>query len=232
MTYGIPLTRVVAYTYQSDYHCTVCATKRFGEDEHGFVPESAEDSEGNPVGAVFADSFDGEDRTVERCSSCDDLICLSCGDTVSDRVIDAKCSNCGTEWLPHSDEYVTPHAERDYIRTVRLTPYRRGMGPSFTLRMWDTGRREGSHYQLGYDLRKRESGRWELLFTGEDYGCSPMHAIDSNESVRSLLGFLTLRPGDTDREYFDRYTPAQLDFAAQHAESLALESMNRFGEDA
>jgi hypothetical protein len=49
-----------------------------------------------------------------------------------------------------------------------------------------------------------------------------MNGIDSDESVRALLSFLTLRPGDTDAEYFENYTQEQLDFANEHAEMLSM----------
>jgi hypothetical protein len=42
----------IAYTYEADHHCPDCAFKRFGRDEAGFVPEDAEDGEGNLVGAL------------------------------------------------------------------------------------------------------------------------------------------------------------------------------------
>ena len=42
----------IAYTYEADHHCPECAFRRFGRDEHGFVPENATDREGNGVGAV------------------------------------------------------------------------------------------------------------------------------------------------------------------------------------
>jgi hypothetical protein len=58
-----------------------------------------------------------------------------------------------------------------------------------------------------------------------------MYAIDSDKAVGSLMGFLTLRPGDTDSEYFESYTPEQMHFAETHAEALACEVMARFGED-
>jgi hypothetical protein len=61
-----------------------------------------------------------------------------------------------------------------------------------------------------------------VIFEGEDFSCSPMIAIDSDDSLRSLLGFLTLKPGDTDRDYFDDYTPEQLAFAENEAESLSI----------
>jgi hypothetical protein len=105
----------------------------------------------------------------------------------------------------------------------------------FKLMTWDTGRRVfGSGKSLiGYTLSVKETGRghsWAVLFAGEDFGCSPLHAVDSDESCRSLMAFLTLRPGDTDREYFAGYTPEQLEFCSAHAEALACEVSRRFGD--
>ena len=39
-----------------------------------------------------------------------------------------------------------------------------------------------------------------------------MHADDADATLRALLGFLTLRPGDTDADYFDGYTQRQRAF--------------------
>jgi hypothetical protein len=49
-----------------------------------------------------------------------------------------------------------------------------------------------------------------LIFEGEDFHASPLHAIDGDETVAGLLAFLSLKPGDTDREWFDSYTPEQM----------------------
>ena len=57
---------------------------------------------------------------------------------------------------------------------------------------------------LGYELTDRDG---ETVFEGEDFAGSPMQADDSDDTLRALLGFLTLRPGDTDSEYFEAYTP-------------------------
>ena len=107
---------------------------------------------------------------------------------------------------------------KDYIRRMRLKPYRKHHGPTFGLVMWDTGGmdRHGKSI-LGYRLTSQR----KTIFEGEDFGCSPLHAIDSLDAARSLLDFLTLQPGDTDTEYFDDYTPAQLEFANQHAEAIS-----------
>lgn len=116
---------------------------------------------------------------------------------------------------------------REKIRSVRLRPYLKGKGPTFSLEVFDTGRthRRGTAL-LAYELREGS----EIVFSGEDFSPSPMHAIDSDGSIGTLLSFLTLRPGDADAEYFERYTPRQLRFASEHAEALSLESVARFGE--
>jgi hypothetical protein len=88
----------------------------------------------------------------------------------------------------------------------------------FTLRMWDTGRRDWRGQSI---LRYQLKDRRRVVFEGDDFAGSPLHADDSLNTVAVLLGFLTLQPGDTDREYFDRYTPDQMDWCqGDRAETL------------
>jgi len=115
------------------------------------------------------------------------------------------------------------------LRRVVFEPYRHG--PTFTLTTWDCGDTiSGGKFRIGYRLSMYEEGKTRTVFEGEDFGCSPMHAIDSDDAVVCLMGFLTLRPGDTDPEYFDDYTAFQLEYADQHAEALSCEVSNRFEE--
>ena len=89
-----------------------------------------------------------------------------------------------------------------------------------TLRLWDINRTDslGKH-RLAYQFK---SGR-RVIFEGDDFACSPMHAIDSLDTVAGLLGFLTCKPGDTDREYFENYTPEQLDWCQSgQSERIAM----------
>ena len=102
------------------------------------------------------------------------------------------------------------------LRHVRLAT-------GHTLRMWETGRTRATgrggrpepdgafaRALLGYQLRDPDGA---VLFDGADYGPAPHVAIDSDESLRGLLAFLTLRPGDTDAEYFAGYSAEQRAFA-------------------
>ena len=117
------------------------------------------------------------------------------------------------------------------LRVCIFRPYRKGMGPAFKLWLWDTYTTgEYGKSRLGYRLAMIDKDKTTVIFEAEDFYASPMYAIDSNAAVASVMGFLTTRPGDTDQEYFDHYTPEQLDYCSQHAEALSCEMMNRFKE--
>jgi len=140
--------------------------------------------------------------------------------------------------------HTRPDAEA-LLRVVLFRPYRRGMGPAFVLTMWATYRTDNRRQTvIGYRLTQvcpRALVSYEtlsfsqsshVLFEAEDFSGSPMNADDSDETVEDLMGFLTLRPGDTDEEYFENYTEAQREYCDAHAESLSWEVMCRFDKTA
>jgi len=103
-------------------------------------------------------------------------------------------------------------SRKEMLRDVLINGYR--------LETWDTYRTD----RLGKSvLAYRFTGPdGEVIFEGADFCCSPLCAIDSDDCLRALLGFLTLQPGDTDEDYFDAYTDRQLEFAEGDAEYLGL----------
>lgn len=95
------------------------------------------------------------------------------------------------------------------------------------------------------DIREDPDGREHVsyvltrngkkLFEGTDFSC-PARSVSSDKThrtriIRGLMSFLTLRPGDTDSDYFRDYTPEQLAYCADGAEYLAIEVNAMFGED-
>lgn len=122
-------------------------------------------------------------------------------------------------------------SDMSLLRVCRFTPYRRGMGPTFTLTMRDAGTTDSRGVTtIAYRLTMREPGakRATVLFDAADYHGSPMHSDDSDDNVHGLMGFLTLRPGDTDAEYFEGYTAEQRAYCSAHAEALSCEVDSRF----
>jgi hypothetical protein len=92
----------------------------------------------------------------------------------------------------------------DALRAVRTT------NGNCALRVWDTSGMRGGKSVLRYRF---EDAHGAVLFEGADFGASPAHAIDSDATLLALLSFLTLKPGDTDSDYFADYTPAQMEWA-------------------
>ena len=112
---------------------------------------------------------------------------------------------------------LSPGSASDALRHVRLET-------GHTLRTWDTGRTRGTgmmaRTRIGYELCDPAG---KVLFRGTDFGPSPRHADDADETLRGLCGFLFLRPGDTDRDYFAEYSAEQLAFAgSSECEQLAF----------
>lgn len=116
------------------------------------------------------------------------------------------------------------------VRTIRFAPYRRGMGPSFTLHLYDLHTNDSAgRYAVGFVLKMgRETIFSSLTAADAFYGHC---AVDSDGAVEGVMSFLTLRPGDTDSDYFTNYTEAQRDFAASHAETLSGEVSARYCDE-
>jgi hypothetical protein len=117
------------------------------------------------------------------------------------------------------------------LRTCTFRPYIKF--PIFTLKLWDLEDRVDGKWRLGYKLLMKEHklANSKVLFEGEEYYCSPCHAVDSNDTIVDLMGWLTLRKGDTDSEYFKKYTKEQLEFSKQHAEYLNMEVQSRYCDE-
>jgi hypothetical protein len=88
----------------------------------------------------------------------------------------------------------------------------------FKLELYDTNDVRRGKSRLAYRLHDGN----ELIFEGDDFGCSPLHATDSDATVASLLNFLSLRPGDTDREYFESYSERQMEWCRARGELLGM----------
>lgn len=140
----------------------------------------------------------------EPCPECDSL---TIGTTKDGETV---CGNCGLELEPKHPTYIAEH-----IRTWTAEDFR--------LDLYATDQRDHrGQTRLAYAFYHAN----KLVFSGCDFCGSPLHADDSDETLATLLTFLSLRPGDTDREYFDAYTPEQMEFAQQHGEQLSLYSLD------
>src|SRR5262245_47751032 len=89
----------------------------------------------------------------------------------------------------------------------------------YRLAMWDSGRTDWrgqtvARYKLWHN--------GQLIFEGKDFAGSPLHADDSKQTIAARLDFLSLRPGDTDPDYFEKYKEKQIDWARNYGEELSM----------
>lgn len=119
-------------------------------------------------------------------------------------VIYAVADGTGDQLAEWEAEYLSDRALRD----VALKPFTNG--PTYRLRTYDLYQTRNGHAQLAYIFGLPGE---PALFVTCEFGASPMHSVDGDETLRAMLGFITLRPGDTEQEYFDVYTEAQMAFA-------------------
>lgn len=119
----------------------------------------------------------------------------------------------------------------EHVRTCIFRPYLDPEMPRFRLVISDMGltNREGKS-RLAYVFSMHQ-GRKTIIFEGSNFYASPLHAIDSDATVKALMDFLTLGKGDVEADYFANYTPEQLAFWDRHAEALAYEVWVRFGDE-
>jgi hypothetical protein len=117
---------------------------------------------------------------------------------------------------------------RELLRHVEIC----APGGTYRLQTWDTGRTlrpQSQHCLLAY--RFTDPGG-TVLFEGDEFGASPLEAIDADSTLRGLLGFLCAQPGDVGREYFEGYTPEQMAFAESYDAEIIGGCYAREGEDA
>lgn len=94
----------------------------------------------------------------------------------------------------------------ELLRRVKFAPLTEG---SIELTTWDTGTTRNGRTYITYEMK------WngKPVFHSDDFGVSPYASIDSDATLISLMSFLSMRPGDTDADYFDSYSERQLEWA-------------------
>jgi len=122
------------------------------------------------------------------------------------------CPICGSEAIWEDDAGSPDH---EFLRNWRYG--------NFVLSLYDTHRTDeyGKHI-LAYVLAWARQYTDAVIFRGDDLHCAPGTAIDSDEAAGVLLSFLSLKPGDTDDDYFKDYTQAQMNFVLEYGDDLAM----------
>ena len=112
----------------------------------------------------------------------------------------------------------TPDCGHDlsHLFTLRVRLY--NDEPQIVIHAFDAGR---THYHTHsrIDVEVRHGGK--VIFPRGQLYCGIPGTIDGIAARELVLSLVSMKPGDTDEEYFAGYTPAQLDWATKHGEAIA-----------
>jgi hypothetical protein len=102
-----------------------------------------------------------------------------------------------------------------------------GDGKSWLLELYPNSWKPAAQGQRGtWTYRLFVESLRKDIFSGDDFDPGPLR-ISPAQLVADLLGFLTLRPGDTDEGYFEKYTAEQLSWC----QSAEAEELKLFAEE-
>ena len=120
------------------------------------------------------------------------------------------------DWNLNLDNNERNKPEVEHIRTYKDSDYR--------LELYDCNDRVENKHRLAYKLYFRD----ELTFWGDQFYCSPLHAVDSNNTLAALFSLLgTIDP----EEHGATYTPAQREFLDMYAEDMWIISHDLEGTE-
>ncbi len=114
------------------------------------------------------------------------------------------------------------------MEDLRKDEFTLANGTKFVLTMFDPQTLMQPRTYIQYELTR--DGK--VLFSGNDIGCSPLHAIDSDITMLTLMSFLCVVRGGVDSEYFDSYNDEQMVFMEGEANDLMQVAAESFQEAA
>lgn len=112
--------------------------------------------------------------------------------------------------------------EHDFLFTLRVCVFASEplvVVNAFEGRDAGRGRVGGSHNRIDVEVRQ---GGHVLFPRGQLYcGLPTFKPIDGPDARELVLSLVAMKPGDTDRDYFEHYTPEQLAWAERHGDGVS-----------
>lgn len=121
--------------------------------------------------------------------------------------------------------YTKLQSDPSYLFTIR---FKLSTG-WVTMRAWEGGREEPNHTRLICEM----SQNGKVIFEKGQAWCGiPGHqSIDGLAAKECVASLFAMKPGDTDRDYFEGYTPEQLAWAEQNGEELSMLKSDRYCDE-
>lgn len=93
---------------------------------------------------------------------------------------------------------------------------------------WRPGTSSGSHSRVELGLTFKGKA---IFPPGSLWMGIPGHqTLDGKAAKRGAVSTFAIKPGDTDRDFFKDYTPAQLEFVERYGEEISMFVFDKYGE--
>lgn len=89
------------------------------------------------------------------------------------------------------------------------------------------GKTRGVHTQLDVKVVLGE----DVVFERGELWCATPHSIDGASARALVLDTISMKPGDTDADFFLDYTEEQLSFVQSFADSIHMEKEDRYCDE-
>lgn len=104
--------------------------------------------------------------------------------------------------------------------------------PMIIIRAYDGGWQivsDGWPAKNKINIEVRQGGK--VIFPLGSLWCATPRSIDGIEAKELVMSTVEMKPGDTDKDYFNSYTPEQLQWALKYGESISMERDRRYCDD-
>lgn len=102
-----------------------------------------------------------------------------------------------------------------------------------TITAWEGGFQEPNHTRIDVEMRwtSRRKGKTIVVFPRGATYCATPGCIDDNSAKELVTATIAMKPGDTNDEFFESYTPEQLAWVTRYGEELSCESQARYCDE-
>jgi hypothetical protein len=99
--------------------------------------------------------------------------------------------------------------------------------PCVVIYAFDGGFQRPNHNRINVEVR--QGGK--VIFPRGVLYCATPGCTDDDSAKELVMSLIAMRPGDTDDEYFEGYTPAQREWATRNGEELSCEREARYCDE-
>lgn len=127
-------------------------------------------------------------------------------------------------------DYSETRNRHDWLFELRIPGQFKGE-PMIVIHAWDANHTDPQTGHMRIDCELRQGGK-VIFQRGATYcAVNRWTGTDSDAAKELVMALFAMKPGDTDPDYFDSYSPEQLEWAKRNGEHLSCEREVRYCDE-